>query len=234
MAYEREAFIGLMMTPECKALRHAFFGERAASKIPDVPEDTPQRPVAQVAVIGAGTMGGGISMNFLNAGIPVTILEMKQDALDRGVATIRKNYEVPGQEGQAQAGQARRPHGAAEHHAQLRRYEGRRPGHRGRVRGAGREGKGLPDARRGDAKPGAILASNTSTLDVERHRGFTKRPQDVIGMHFFSPANVMKLLEVVRGEATAKDVLATVMGIAKKIRKTAWSPACATASSATA
>jgi 3-hydroxyacyl-CoA dehydrogenase len=93
MAYERDLFISLMMTPECKALRHAFFGERAASKIPDVPEDTPQRKVARVAVIGAGTMGGGISMNFLNAGIPVTILEMKQDALDRGVATIRKNYE---------------------------------------------------------------------------------------------------------------------------------------------
>jgi 3-hydroxyacyl-CoA dehydrogenase len=94
MAYERELFISLMMTPECKALRHAFFGERAASKIPDVPEDTPQRKIAKLAVIGAGTMGGGISMNFLNAGIPVTMLEMKQEALDRGVATIRKNYEA--------------------------------------------------------------------------------------------------------------------------------------------
>ena len=93
MAYERELFTALMFTPECKALRHAFFGERAASKIPDVPEDTPQRPVGKVAVIGAGTMGGGISMNFLNAGIPVVMLEMKQDALDRGVATIRRNYD---------------------------------------------------------------------------------------------------------------------------------------------
>ncbi len=94
MAYERAAFLSLMLTPECKALRHAFFGERAASKIPDVPEDTPVRAIKSVAVIGAGTMGGGISMNFLNAGLPVTILETKQDALDRGLATIRKNYEA--------------------------------------------------------------------------------------------------------------------------------------------
>ena len=103
MAYERELFIGLMMTPECKALRHAFFGERAAAKIPDVPEDTPQRKIAKLAVIGAGTMGGGISMNFLNAGIPVTMLEMQQDALDRGVATIRKNYEAQVKKGKLKA-----------------------------------------------------------------------------------------------------------------------------------
>jgi hypothetical protein len=117
MAYERDLFISLMMTPECKALRHAFFGERAASKIPDVPEDTPQRKVARVAVIGAGTMGGGISMNFLNAGIPVTILEMKQDALDRGVATIRKNYEGQVKKGKLKQDKLDAAHGAAEHDA---------------------------------------------------------------------------------------------------------------------
>ena len=99
MRYEREAFIALMMTPESKALRHAFFGERAASKIPDVPDDTPVRSIKQVAVIGAGTMGGGISMNFLNAGLPVIIIETKQEALDRGVAVIRKNYESPVKKG---------------------------------------------------------------------------------------------------------------------------------------
>ena len=106
-----------MLTPECKALRHAFFGERAASKIPDVPEDTPQRKIEKVAVIGAGTMGGGIAMNFLNAGIPVTMLEMKQEALDRGVGDDPQELRGPGQEGQAQAGQVRAAHGAAEDHA---------------------------------------------------------------------------------------------------------------------
>ena len=114
MAFERDTFLALMVTPECKALRHAFFGERAASKIPDVPEDTPQRTIDKVAVIGAGTMGGGIAMNFLNAGIPVTMLEMKQDALDRGVATIRKNYEAQVKKGKLKPDKLDAPHGAAE------------------------------------------------------------------------------------------------------------------------
>ena len=220
MAYERETFIALMMTPECKALRHAFFGERAASKIPDVPEDTPQRAVAKVAVIGAGTMGGGISMNFLNAGIPVTILEMKQEALDRGVATIRKNYEA-----QVKKGKLKQD-----------KYDGRMAllsttlsyadiADADLVIEAVFEEMGVKEKvfKTLDevCKPGAILASNTSTLDVDAIAAFTKRPQDVVGMHFFSPANVMKLLEVVRGAKTAKDVLATVMAVAKKIRKTA-------------
>lgn len=220
MAYERELFVGLMFTPECKALRHAFFAERAASKIPDVPEDTPTRKMEKVAVIGAGTMGGGISMNFLNAGIPVTILEMKQEALDRGIATIRKNYEA-----QVKKGKLKQD-----------KYEQRMS-----LLSTTLDYSGIQDAdlvieavfeelgvkekvfKTLDEvmKPGAILASNTSTLDVNKIAGFTKRPQDVVGMHFFSPANVMKLLEVVRGEKTAKDVLATVMQIAKKIRKTA-------------
>ncbi|MFN9745730.1 MAG: 3-hydroxyacyl-CoA dehydrogenase NAD-binding domain-containing protein [Betaproteobacteria bacterium] len=220
MAYERETFIALMMTPECKALRHAFFGERAASKVPDVPEDTPQRAIAKVAVIGAGTMGGGISMNFLNAGIPVTILEMKQEALDRGVATIRKNYEAQVKKGKLKAD----------------KYDARMAllsttlsyadiADADLVIEAVFEEMGVKEKvfKTLDevCKPGAILASNTSTLDVDAIAAFTKRPQDVVGMHFFSPANVMKLLEVVRGAKTAKDVLATVMAVARKIRKTA-------------
>jgi 3-hydroxyacyl-CoA dehydrogenase len=220
MTYERETFMALMLTPECKALRHAFFAERAASKIPDVPEDTPVRKVEKVAVIGAGTMGGGISMNFLNAGIPVTILETKQEALDRGLATIRKNYEA-----QVRKGKLKQD-----------KYEQRmallKPtlsyddvADADLVIEAVFEEIGVKEQvfRKLDAvvKPGAILASNTSTLDVDRIAAFTQRPQDVVGMHFFSPANVMKLLEVVRGAKTAKDVLATVMQVSKKIRKTA-------------
>ena len=220
LLFERGHFLSLMNTPECRALRHAFFGERAASKIPDVPEDTPIRGIRSVGVIGAGTMGGGISMNFLNAGLPVTILETRQEALDRGVATIRKNYEAQVKKGKL------KPEKYEERMALLKTT------------------LSYADLRDCDliieavfeeisvkqqvfeqldavAKPGAILASNTSTLDVDRIAAFTKRPQDVVGMHFFSPANVMKLLEVVRGRETAKDVLATVMKLAKTIRKTA-------------
>ncbi|MEW6707131.1 MAG: 3-hydroxyacyl-CoA dehydrogenase NAD-binding domain-containing protein [Pseudomonadota bacterium] len=220
MVYERELFTALMFTPECKALRHAFFGERAASKIPDVPEDTPARKIEKVAVIGAGTMGGGISMNFLNAGIPVTILEMKQEALDRGLATIRKNYE-----GQVKKGKLT-PEKLEQRMALLTptlTYDALKDADL--VIEAVFEEMGVKEsvfkALDEVAKQGAILASNTSTLDVNRIASFTKRPQDVVGMHFFSPANVMKLLEVVRGEKTGKDVLATVMQIAKKIKKTA-------------
>ncbi len=220
LAYERETFINLMWTPECRALRHVFAAERAASKIPDVPEDTPKREIRSVAVIGAGTMGGGISMNFLNAGIPVKMLEMKQEALDRGLATIRKNYE-----GQVTKGKLKQD-----------KYEQRMAllsttlsyddiKDADLVIEAVFEEMGVKEAvfRKLDEvmKPGAILASNTSTLDVNRIASFTKRPQDVVGLHFFSPANVMKLLEVVRGEKTAKDVLATVMAMAKTIKKTA-------------
>ncbi|GMV44787.1 MAG: crotonase [Pseudomonadota bacterium] len=220
LAHERELFLGLMMSPESKALRHAFFAERAAAKIPDVPEDTPQRKIAKVAVIGAGTMGGGIAMNFLNAGIPVTILEMKQEALDRGLATIRRNYEAQVKKGKL----------AQEKYEQRMALLAPTLGYDDLKDAdlaieAVFEDMGVKETvfRQLDEvmKPGAILASNTSTLDVDRIAGFTRRPQDVIGMHFFSPANVMKLLEVVRGKATAKDVLATVMALARKIRKTA-------------
>ncbi|MDO9074443.1 MAG: 3-hydroxyacyl-CoA dehydrogenase NAD-binding domain-containing protein [Rubrivivax sp.] len=220
MRFERETFVSLMFTPESKALRHAFFGERAAAKIPDVPEDTPKRPIAKVAVIGAGTMGGGITMNFLNAGIPVVMLEMKTEALERGVATIRKNYDAQVKKGKLKQDKldARMAllsttldYGAIADADMVIEAVFEEMGVKEKVF------KTLDDVM----KPGAILATNTSTLDVNVIAGFTKRPQDVIGTHFFSPANVMKLLEVVRGQHTAKDVLATVMALVKTIRKTA-------------
>ncbi len=217
---ERDGFLALLQTPESRALRHAFFGERAASKIPDVPADTPVREIRRVGVIGAGTMGGGIAMNFVNAGLPVTLLETKQDALDRGLATIRRNYEAQvkkGKLGEDKLAARMALIAPTLDYADLKDAD--------LIVEAVFEELGVKEQvfRRLDevAKPGAILASNTSTLDVNRIAAFTQRPQDVVGMHFFSPANVMKLLEVVRGEKTAKDVLATVMQVAKKIRKTA-------------
>ena len=220
LAYERELFINLMWTSESRSLRHLFLAERAASKIPDVPADTPKRDIKSVAVIGAGTMGGGIAMNFLNAGIPVKMLEMKQDALDRGLATIRKNYESQVKRGklkQDKYDQRMALLSTTLDYADLKDAD--------LVIEAVFEEMGVKEAvfKQLDAvmKPGAILASNTSTLDLDQIASFTQRPQDVVGLHFFSPANVMKLLEVVRGEKTAKDVLATVMAMAKKIKKTA-------------
>ncbi len=220
LAYERELFINLMWTSESRALRHLFLAERAASKIPDVPADTPQRSIQSVAVIGAGTMGGGIAMNFLNAGIPVKMLEMKQEALDRGLATMRKNYEAQVKKGKLKQDKYEQRMALLSttlDYADLKDAD--------LAIEAVFEELGVKQAvfQQLDAvmKPGAILASNTSTLDVDKIAGFTKRPQDVVGLHFFSPANVMKLLEVVRGEKTAKDVLATVMAMAKKIKKTA-------------
>jgi len=220
LAFERECFLYLVGTPESKALRHAFFGERTASKIADVPDDTPKRKVEQVAIIGAGTMGSGIAMNFLSAGIPVTLLEMKQEALDKGLATLRKNYE-----GQLKKGKLTQD--KLDMLMTLLKptlsYDDLKDADL--IIEAVFEDIGVKEQvfKKLDevAKPGAILASNTSTLDLNKIAGFTKRPQDVIGLHFFSPANVMKLLEVVRGAATGKDVLATVMQVAKKIKKTA-------------
>ena len=220
MLIERELFMNLMWTPECRALRHLFMSQRAASKIADVPDTTPTRTIKQIAVIGAGTMGGGISMNFLNAGIPVKILETKQEALDRGIATIKRNYEAQVKKGKLKEDKY------AQRMALLTStlsYDDIKDADL--VIEAVFEEMGVKEAvfKQLDAvmKPGAILASNTSTLDVNAIANFTKRPQDVIGMHFFSPANVMKLLEVVRGAKTAKDVLATVMALAKTIKKTA-------------
>ena len=220
LVFEREIFLKLMWTPESRALRHLFMAERAASKIPDVPSDTPKRDIKKVGVIGAGTMGGGIAMNFLNAGIPVTILEMKQEALDRGIGTIRKNYEAQVKKGKLKEDKFQQRMDLLSTTLAYDDLEDC-----DLIIEAVFEEMGVKETvfKKLDeiAKPGAILASNTSTLDVDKIASFTKRPQDVVGMHFFSPANVMKLLEVVRGKETAKDVLATVMAVAKKIKKTA-------------
>ncbi|MDP3626935.1 MAG: 3-hydroxyacyl-CoA dehydrogenase NAD-binding domain-containing protein [Hydrogenophaga sp.] len=220
MLFERENFINLMWTPESRALRHIFAAERAASKIPDVPEDTVKREIKSVAVIGAGTMGGGIAMNFLNAGIPVKMLEMKQEALDKGLGIIRKNYESQVKRGKLKQDKYDQRMGLL---STTLSYDDLSAADL--VIEAVFEEIGVKEAVFKELdrvmKPGAILASNTSTLDVNKIASFTKRPQDVVGLHFFSPANVMKLLEVVRGEKTAKDVMATVMTVAKKIKKTA-------------
>ncbi len=219
IAFERSLFMELVQTTESKALRHAFFGERAASKISDMPADVVPRPIKSAAVIGAGTMGGGIAMNFANAGIPVIMLEMKQEALDKGLATIRKNYENTMKKGKLSPEKFEQRVGLI---TGTLSYEA--IGQADIVVEAVFEDMGVKETvfKKLDEvmKPGAILASNTSTLDVDKIASFTKRPQDVVGTHFFSPANVMKLLEIVRGKHTAMDVLATTLALSKKIRKT--------------
>ncbi len=219
LKFERERFLHLMQTPESKSLRHAFFAERVASKVPDVPADTPTRDIKRAAVIGAGTMGGGIAMNFANAGIPVIILETRQEALDKGLATIRKNYENTMKKGKLTAEKFEQRVGLI---TGTLSYDD--IAQADIVVEAVFEEMGVKETvfRKLDEvmKPGAILASNTSTLDVNKIADFTKRPQDVIGTHFFSPANVMKLLEIVRGAKTGKDVLATTLALSKKLKKT--------------
>jgi 3-hydroxyacyl-CoA dehydrogenase len=215
---ERAAFFALMNTPESRAARHVFAAERAAGKLPDIPADTPLRPIRSVGVIGAGTMGGGISMNFLNAGLPVVLLETTQAALDRGLTTIRRNYENSAKKGKLSDEQV------AQRMALIRptlSYDDLRDADL--VIEAVFEQMDVKEQvfRQLDAvcKPGAILASNTSYLDIDKIAGFTRRPQDVLGLHFFSPANVMKLLEIVRGAQTAPDVMATALALGKQIRK---------------
>ena len=219
LKFERERFLHLAQTNESKALRHAFFAERNASKVPDVPADTPVRAIKQAAIIGAGTMGGGIAMNFANAGIPVIMLETKQEALDKGLATIRKNYENTMKKGKLTQEKFDQRVGLI---TGTLNYED--IGQADIVVEAVFEEMGVKQAvfEKLDQvmKPGAILASNTSTLDLDKIASFTKRPQDVIGTHFFSPANVMKLLEIVRGKETGKDVLATALALSKKLKKT--------------
>ncbi|WP_370187735.1 3-hydroxyacyl-CoA dehydrogenase NAD-binding domain-containing protein [Qipengyuania sp.] len=217
---ERELFMKLMSGTQSAAMRHYFFAERAANKIDDVPKDTPLIPIKKVGVIGAGTMGGGIAMNFLSAGIPVAILEMKQDALDRGTGVMRKNYENTAKKGRMTADQVEQAMGLltptlsyddlADCDLVIEAvYENM-------------EVKKQVFAKLDEVvKEGAILASNTSYLDIDEIATATKRPGYVVGMHFFSPANVMKLLEVVRGAKTRDDVLATVMKLAKTIGKVA-------------
>ena len=215
---ERAAFFSLMNTPESRAARHVFAAERAAGKLPDIPTDTPLRPIAKVGVIGAGTMGGGISMNFLNIGLPVVLLETGQEALDRGLATIRRNYENSAKRGKLSAEQVEQRMALI---TPTLSYDSLRDVDL--VIEAVFEQMDVKEQvfRQLDAvcKPGAILASNTSYLDINKIAGFTRRPQDVLGLHFFSPANVMKLLEIVRGAQTAPDVMATALALGKRIRK---------------
>jgi 3-hydroxyacyl-CoA dehydrogenase len=218
LAVERQQFEKLVKSDESRALRHLFFAERQVSKIPDVPEDTPTREIKSAALIGAGTMGGGIAMNFANAGIPVKMLELNQEALDKGLGIVRKNYA-------ATVAKGRLTQEAMDKRMAL--FTGV---------------TSYDDIKDADivieavfedmsvkkqvfekldkvCKPGAILATNTSTLDVNEIAAITSRPQDVLGLHFFSPANVMKLLEVVRARKTGKDVLATAMKLSKAIKK---------------
>ncbi len=217
---ERDGFARLVQTDESKALRHMFFAERQTAKISDVPEDTATREVKTAAIIGAGTMGGGIAMNFANVGIPVTLVDMSEEALERGINNIRKNYAATVSKGRLKQ---------EEMDQRMSLIKG---------------STNLSDSREADivieavferldvkqdifrkldalAKPGAILATNTSTLDVDKIAAATARPQSVVGTHFFSPANVMRLLEVVRGKETAKDVLATTMKLGKTLKKVA-------------
>jgi 3-hydroxyacyl-CoA dehydrogenase len=218
MKLERQAFMELVAGAQSAALRYAFFSERLAAKVKDIPDDEPTLPIKKVGIVGAGTMGGGIAMNFLSAGLPVAIVEMKPEALDRGIGTIRKNYEATAKKGRLTTDEV----------------EARM----GRLTGA-MDLAALSDCDLiieavfelmevkkqvfakldAIAKPGAILASNTSYLDIDEIAGVTQRPESVIGLHFFSPANVMRLLEVVRGAKTAKPVVATAMQMAKTIGK---------------
>ena len=220
LRFERELFIQLAQTPESRALRHAFFAERAAAKIPDIPSGTAPRPINAAAVIGAGTMGSGIAICLLDAGVAVTVLETKQEALDKGMATIRAHYDKALAKGRLAAGDAERRIGMLKPTLDYDDLAGA-----DLIIEAVFEDlavkKQVFERLDAVAKPAAILASNTSTLDLNRIAGFTARPQNVVGMHFFSPANVMKLLEVVRGARTADDVLVTAMNVAKRMRKTA-------------
>ncbi len=218
LAFERKKFLELMNGEQSKAQRYAFFAEREASKVAGVPADTKPRKVDHVAIIGAGTMGGGISMSFANAGIAVTLIELGQEQLDRGLGVMKKNYDATAARGGMSAGDVTKRMGLIT----------------GKV--------GLEAAKDADliieavfetmaikkevftkldaiAKPGAVLASNTSYLNIDEIASVTKRPQDVLGMHFFSPANVMKLCEIVRGAKTAPDALVTAVTIARRIGK---------------
>ena len=218
MARERELFLQCAQNSQSKALQHVFFAERKAANVPNLDKDVAKRDIKSVALIGAGTMGGGIAMNFLNVGIPVTLLEMSQEALDRGVAVIRKNYENTASKGKLSMEQVEQ------------RMRLLRPtlsyndlGDADLIIEAVFETMAIKKEVFAKldraAKKGAILASNTSYLSIDEIAASTSRPADVVGMHFFSPANVMRLLEIVRGAKTAQDVLVTVVDIAKRINK---------------
>lgn len=216
---ERAGFLALVETPESKSLRHAFFAERAAAKIPDVGADVKPRTVQRVAIIGAGTMGGGIAMSFLNSGFPVTLIETNAAALERGIANILKNFTSSAKKGKLTAEEVTERMGRLQPTLKFEDVSAA-----DLVIEAVFEDYAAKEAvfRQIDtlARPEAILATNTSTLDIDRIARFTSRPSSVVGMHFFSPANIMKLLEVVRGAKTASDVLATVMEVSARIGKT--------------
>jgi 3-hydroxyacyl-CoA dehydrogenase len=215
---ERELFQELITSPESKAQRYFFFAEREAAKIPDVPADTKSRDIRKAAVLGAGTMGGGIAMNFANAGIPVTVVEVAQEALDRGLGVVRKNYEATASRGRLTMPDVEKRMGLISGTTDWSKIADADIV----VEAVFEE---MPIKTEvfakidGICKPGAVLATNTSTLDVDEIASATRRPDDVIGMHFFSPANVMRLLEVVRGKKSAKDVIATAMGVGRRIAK---------------
>ena len=218
LARERELFDELRQGPETEALKYVFWAEREAAKIPDIPRDTPVRNIDSAAVIGAGTMGGGIAMCFANVGIPVKGLERDQEALDKGIAKIKRNYEISVKRGSLDATAVPKRMALIE---PVLDYD--------EIGGAdivieavfeNLDVKKEVFAKLDSVmKPGAILASNTSTLDIDAMAGMTKRPGDVLGTHFFSPANVMKLLEIVRGAKTDKDVIATTIKLGKRIQK---------------
>ncbi len=220
MKFEREAFTECLNHPQRAALIHNFFSEREVAKIPDVPKDTPTLPIESAGVIGCGTMGGGISMCFLNVGIPVTVLEMDQEALDRGIGVIKKNYDIQVKRGRmTEDDVAKRMSlltGTTDFNDFAKAdvvieaiYENM---------DVKKETFAKLD---GVAKQGAILASNTSALDIDQIAAATSRPESVIGLHFFSPANVMRLLEVVRGAKTSKEIIATSMKLGKTLKKVA-------------
>ncbi len=217
-AREAELFKQCLFSDQSKALIHVFFGEREVAKIPDVPKDAQRIEIKKAAVIGAGTMGGGIAMNYANAGIPVIVKETTQEALDRGMATIRKNYENSVKKGRfSQEVMDQRMALIA---PQLT-YDGFEEADI--ITEAVFEGMELKKQVFGEldkiAKPGAVLASNTSTLNIDEIASATSRPEFVIGHHYFSPANVMRLLEIVRGKATSKEVIATSMALSKRLKK---------------
>jgi 3-hydroxyacyl-CoA dehydrogenase len=215
---EREIFAGCVVSTESKALRHLFFAEREVAKVPDVPKDTPTKDITRAAVVGAGTMGGGIAMNYANAGIPVLLKEVDQAALDRGLATIRKNYDVTMSKGKMTAEQVENTMALI---TPTTTYDGF--DQVDIVTEAVFENMDLKKATFAElgkvTRPDCILASNSSTLDIDQFAQASGRPAQVLGHHYFSPANVMKLLEIVRGRETGKEVIATSLKLARKLGK---------------
>jgi len=215
---EREIFAGCVVSTESKALRHLFFAEREVAKVPDVPKDTPTKDIQRAAVVGAGTMGGGIAMNYANAGIPVLLKEVDQAALDGGLATIRRNYEITMSKGKMTRDQVDKTMALI---TPTTSYEGF--DQVDIVTEAVFENMTLKKTTFAElgtvTRPDCILASNSSTLDIDQFAQASGRPGQVLGHHYFSPANVMKLLEMVRGKATRKEVIATSLKLAKKLNK---------------